>query len=390
MSRLVEGLAPSGIRRFFDIAAQMPDVISLSVGEPDFVTPWSICEAAYESMKAGHTHYTSNSGTPEFRRAVGNHLKKLYGVSYGEDEIVATIGVSEGLDLAMRTLLDPGDEVIVPEPCFVSYTACISLAGGVPVSVETHAKDGFCVSVEPIERAWTKRTKAILIGFPSNPTGATMPREAMQGIVDFARRKNLYIVSDEIYDRLTYDSVHTCVPSLRGARERTILLNGFSKAYAMTGWRIGYACGPARIIEAMVKVHQYTIMSAPTTAQIAAVEALKSESDVRAMVTEYNQRRRFIVDGLNKIGLDCHMPQGAFYAFPSIERTGLTAEEFAERLLREEHVAVVPGNAFGAGGEGHIRCSYANSLEKIQIALQRMDNFVKKQRNASTRQTAAA
>jgi aminotransferase len=388
LSKTVENLAPSGIRKFFDIAAQMQDVISLSVGEPDFVTPWSICEAAYTSMKEGHTHYTSNSGTPELRRAIIKHLEELYDVRYGEDEVLVTVGVSEGLDLAMRTLLDPGDEVIVPEPCFVSYQACVALAGGVPVSVETRAEDKFQVSVAQLEKALSPKSKAILVGFPSNPTGATMPREKMQAVVDFARRNNLYIISDEIYDRMTYVGSHTCVPSLEGARERTILLNGFSKAYAMTGWRLGYACAPASILSAMTKVHQYSIMSAPTTAQYAAIEALKSDADVREMITQYSQRRRFIVEGLNNIGLTCHMPEGAFYAFPSIRSTGLTSEEFAERLLLEEHVAVVPGNAFGAGGEGHIRCSYANGLEKIKIALQRMERFAKKV--AAEPKTAAA
>jgi len=389
LSKTVEGLAPSGIRKFFDIAAQMHDVISLSVGEPDFVTPWSVCEAAYTSMKDGHTHYTSNSGMPELRRAIVKHLQELYDVSYADNEVLVTVGVSEGLDLAMRTLLDPGDEVIVPEPCFVSYQACVALAGGIPVSVGTRAEDKFQVSVAQIEAAWTPRTKAILMGFPSNPTGATMPRDAMQAVVDFAKAKNLYIISDEIYDRMTYEGTHTCVPSLDGAQERTILLNGFSKAYAMTGWRLGYACAPGPILAAMTKIHQYTIMSAPTTAQYAAIEALKAEADVREMITQYKQRRRFIIDGLNKIGLDCHMPEGAFYAFPSIRRTGLTSEEFAERLLHEEHVAVVPGNAFGSGGEGHIRCSYANSLEKIGIAVQRMERFVKKVAGEAPKTAAA-
>ncbi len=378
LSRMVQDLAPSGIRRFFDIAAQMKDVVSLSVGEPNFVTPWYICEAAYQGMKRGDTHYTSNYGTPELRRAIGRHLDRLYGVSYDLDEILVTIGVSEGLDLTMRTILDPGDEVIVPQPCFVSYTACVSLAGGVPVPVELRAEDRFRVSAEQLDRVITPRTKAIMLGFPSNPTGATMPREALQEIVDLVRRRNLYLVSDEIYDRLTYDTDHICLASLHGARERTVLLNGFSKAYAMTGWRIGYACAPAHLLSAMMKIHSYTIMSAPTNAQTAAETALRSETELTDMVREFNMRRRLIVDGLNRMGLDCHMPQGAFYAFPSIRRTGMTSEEFADRLLHEEHVAVVPGNAFGLGGEGHVRCSYANSLEKIQVALHRMERFVQK------------
>ncbi|BDI28108.1 aminotransferase [Capsulimonas corticalis] len=380
LSRLVRELAPSGIRKFFDVAASMQDVISLGVGEPDFVTPWAIREAAINSLKSGHTNYTSTYGDLRLRTAIAKHLDAMYGVRYDpKEEVLVTIGVSEGMDVAMRVLLDPGDEVIVPEPCYVSYKPCVALAGGVPVGVETLASDQFRISVEQIDAAWTPRTKAILLGYPSNPTGATMPREALQEIVDYAVRKNLYLISDEIYDRLTYDGQHTCVAALPGAWERTITLNGFSKAYAMTGWRIGYACAPEPILSAMNKVHNYSILCAPITGQMAALEALKvGESSVVDMVGQYNQRRRLIVEGLNRLGLDCHMPQGAFYAFPSIARTGLTAEEFAERLLFDEKVAVVPGTAFGRGGEKHIRCSYATSLEKIEIALQRMERFIKK------------
>ena len=389
LSRIARELPASGIRRFFDIAAQMEDVISLGVGEPDFATPWGVREAAIYSLKQGQTTYTSNYGDLSLRQHIARHLEEMYGVQYrGADEILITVGVSEGMDLAMRALLDPGDEVIVPEPCYVSYKACVGLAGGVPVGIETRAENQFRVSVSQIEAATTPRTKAILLGYPSNPTGATMPREALQEIVDYARRRNLYLISDEIYDRLTYDGSHTCVAALPGARERTILLNGFSKAYAMTGWRIGYACAPVQILTAMMKIHSYTMLCAPIMGQKAALEALKSaEPSVRDMVGQYNQRRRLIVDGLNKIGLDCHMPQGAFYAFPSIRRTGLTAEEFAEQLLFEEHVAVVPGAAFGRGGEGHIRCSYATSLEKIHEALRRMGRFVDKV--AAERKTSA-
>ena len=380
LSRIARELPASGIRRFFDIAAQMEDVISLGVGEPDFATPWAVREAAIYSLKQGQTTYTSNYGDLTLRRHIARHLDEMYGVRYrGDDEILITVGVSEGMDLAMRAILDPGDEVIVPEPCYVSYKACVGLAGGVPVGIETRAESKFRVSVAQIEAATTPRTKAILLGYPSNPTGATMPREALQEIVDYARRRNLYVISDEIYDRLTYDGAHTCVAALPGAQERTILLNGFSKAYAMTGWRIGYACAPEPILTAMMKIHSYTMLCAPIMGQKAALEAIKNaEPSVRDMVGQYNQRRRLIVDGLNAIGLDCHMPQGAFYAFPSIQRTGLTAEEFAERLLFEEHVAVVPGPAFGKGGEGHIRCSYATSLEKIHEALRRMGRFVEK------------
>lgn len=380
LSRAVRTLAPSGIRRFFDIAAQMEDVISLSVGEPDFVTPWSIREAAIQSLERGPTPYTSNHGILELRQGISRHLEALYGVRYRpEDEILVTVGVSEGMDVAMRVLLDPGDEVLVPEPCYVSYKPCVSLAGGVPVGIPTYAEEDFLISIPRLEAALTPRTKAVLLGYPSNPTGAAMPRAVLEEVVAFARRHNLYIVSDEIYDRLTYDGDHTCVASLPGAWERTITLNGFSKAYAMTGWRVGYVCAPPAILAAMVKVHAYTIMCVSTVAQRAAIEALRTaEPAVEEMVRQYNQRRRLIVDGMNKAGLPCHTPQGAFYAFPSVAGTKLSADEFAERLLHEEHVAVVPGTAFGMGGEGHIRCSYATSLEKIEEALRRIGRFVQK------------
>lgn len=386
LSKSANAIPPSGIRKFFDIAAQMKDIISLGVGEPDFVTPWSIREAAIYSLEKGETNYTSNYGLPELRKLIAVHLQKLYGVQYsGEDEIVVTVGVSEGLDLAMRTILDPGDEVLVPEPCYVSYKPCIALAGGTAVGVITKAENNFSVTVKELEAARSSRTKAILVGFPSNPTGATMAREALQEMVDFAVKHNLYLVSDEIYDRLTYDTKHVCLASLKGARERTILLNGFSKAYAMTGWRVGYACAPHGILTVMNKIHAYTALCAPITAQRAAIDALKhGESAVQDMVREYGRRRRLIVDGLNRIGLACHVPQGAFYAFPNVSSTGLSSEEFAERLLYEEHVAVVPGTAFGAGGEAHIRCSYATSREKIEVALQRMAKFVETIKSGSS------
>jgi aminotransferase len=378
MSESASALPVSGIRRFFDVAAQMQDVISLGVGEPDFFTPWCIREAAIYALERGQTTYTSNHGLLELRREIAKLLKRLYNVSYKpDDEIVVTVGVSEGLDLAMRTLLDPGDEVLVPEPCYVSYKPTITLAGGRAIGIETTAADKFRVSVTALEQHLTPRTKAILLGYPSNPTGATMPRAQMEEVVQFAVKNGLYIVSDEIYDRLTYEGAHTCVSSIPGARDRTILLNGFSKAYAMTGWRIGYACGPSDIISVMNRIHSYTMLCAPTIGQKAALEALKSgESEVVEMVAQYGQRRRLIVDGLNAIGLKCRMPDGAFYAFPSIESTGLSSEEFAERLLYQEKVAVVPGTAFGAGGEGHVRCSYATAIDKIEIALQRMKIFV--------------
>lgn len=380
LARNAAGIPPSGIRKFFDIAAQMKDVVSLGVGEPDFVTPWSIREQAIYSLEKGETNYTSNYGLIELRQAIARHLAARYEVTYNpENEILVTIGVSEALDLVMRTVLNPGDEVLVPEPCYVSYKPCITLAGGTPVGVATTADDGFAVKVDALEAAVTPRTKALLLGFPSNPTGASMTRDALQEVVDFAVRRNLFIISDEIYDRLSYDTEHVCLPSLKGAWSRTILLNGFSKAYAMTGWRVGYACAPQSILSVMMKIHAYTALCAPITAQKGALEALRhGELSVQEMVQEYNRRRRFIVEGLNRIGLQCHMPQGAFYAFPKVSETGLSSEEFCQRLLFEEHVAVVPGTAFGAGGEDHIRCSYATSHEKIEIALQRMASFIAK------------
>ncbi len=370
----------SGIRRFFDIAASMQDVISLGVGEPDFTTPWNIREAAIYSIERGQTSYTSNYGLIELRRAISKHVVQLYNTSYDPDtEILVTVGVSEALDLAFRAVLDPGDEVLVPEPCYVSYKPCVTLAGGNAVGVQTSAEDGFQCRAEQFERVITPRTKAILLGYPSNPTGSTMPRNELQRIVDLASERGLYIVSDEIYDRLTYDQEHVCVSSLRGARERTIYLNGFSKAYAMTGWRTGYVCAPEEILRILMKIHSYTMLCAPIASQKAALEALhRGEAPLRDMVAQYNQRRRLIVDGFNRIGLKCRMPEGAFYAFPDIEATGLGAEDFAERLLFDERVAVVPGTAFGTGGEGHVRCSYANSLERIEEALSRIGRLTAK------------
>jgi aminotransferase len=380
LSNIVESLPPSGIRRFFDIVASMKDVVSLGVGEPDFVTPWAFREAAIYSIERGQTQYTSNYGLLELRKLIDGHLRGLYGVGYDpQTEILVTVGVSEGMDIAMRAILNPGDEVIVPEPCYVSYKPCVQLAGGLAVGIETTAETGFVPTMEELEAALTPRTKAILFGYPSNPTGGTLTLEQAQAMVDFATKHDLFIVSDEIYDRLTYEGKHISIPSLPGARERTILLNGFSKAYAMTGWRLGYACAPERILTAMVKIHAYTIMCAPITAQKAAIEALSNgEFAVKDMVGHYNRRRRLIVAGLNEIGLDCHLPNGAFYAFPSIRITGMTSEHFAERLLFEEQVAVVPGTAFGMGGEGHIRCSYATAIDKIEVAIQRMGRFVRK------------
>jgi aminotransferase len=380
ISERAKRLSPSGIRKFFDLLAGMEGVISLGVGEPDYATPWHISEAAVRSLERGNTMYTSNSGIPELRELTAKHLKEKYNVEYDPDnEILMTVGVSEALDLAMRAILNAGDEVIMTDPHYVAYDSCVILAEGKPVMVPTYASNNFAVEARDIEAKITKKTKAILIGFPSNPTGAIMPREKLLELANVARRHNLIVISDEIYARLTYDTEHTCYASLPGVKENTILLNGFSKAYAMTGWRIGYAAASKEITAAMTKIHQYTIMCAPTPAQVAAIEALKTgEPDVVEMVEDYNRRRKVIVKGLNDIGLICYEPKGAFYAFPSITCTGMTSEEFSEKLLTEEKVAVVPGSAFGACGEGYVRCCYATSLADIEEALKRMGRFVKK------------
>ncbi len=379
LSQRVAGLKPSGIRKFFDIAATMKDVISLGIGEPDFTTPHPILEAGIRSLQAGETHYTSNSGKLEVRQAVAANLKRLYGVSYDPaSEIILTVGVSEALYLAFTAILDPGDEVIIPTPCFVSYQAEVILAGGVPVEIPSRLENNFQLDPDQVRKAITPRTKAIFVGYPSNPTGAVAERETLLEVAKIAIENDLLLVSDEIYDRLVYDFNHVCVPALgEEIKQRTILLGGLSKAYAMTGWRIGYACGPADIIKGLVRIHQYTIMSAPTTAQDAALEALThGEKYVQEMVAEYDRRRRLVVSGLNKLGLNTFEPRGAFYAFPNIKASGMEDETFAETLLKEEHVAVVPGNAFGAGGEGFVRCSYATAYEKIEEALQRMERFM--------------
>ncbi len=380
VSERVCRVPPSGIRRFFDIAATMPDVISLGIGEPDFVTPPHILEAGIRSLQRGETHYTSNSGTIELREAVARHLKERYGVSYDpEREILITVGVSEGIYLAMNAFIDPGDEVIVPQPCFVAYTAEVLLAGGNPVPIATRVEDHFQVTPEQVEAAVTPRTKAILLGYPNNPTGAVMSRENMEAVGEVIQRHDLLVISDEIYDRLVYGVEHVCVASLPGLWERTVLLGGFSKDYAMTGWRLGYAAAPAELLAPLRKIHQYTIMSAPTTAQAAALAALTNgDACVQEMVAEYDRRRRLIVEGLNSIGLPCFEPKGAFYAFPYVAHSGMSDEEFAARLLEEEQVAVVPGSAFGEAGKGYVRCSYATAYEKIEEALERMARFVRR------------
>jgi aminotransferase len=380
ISRRANRLSPSGIRKFFDLLYGMEGVISLGVGEPDFSTPWHIREAAIESIEKGQTMYTSNSGTPELRKEVARQLKADYGIEYDPvNEILITVGVSEALDLAMRAILDPGDEVILPDPSFVAYPSSIILAEGIPVNIPTSEETNFEISAADIDRCLSRKTRGILIGYPSNPTGAVMSRQKLAEIADLVRASNLTVFSDEIYAKLTYGVEHTCFASLPGMKEHTVLLGGFSKAYAMTGWRIGYAAAPREIIAAMTKIHQYTMMCASTMGQVAALEALKGDQDcVREMVEDYNRRRLVIVKGLCDIGLSCFEPKGAFYAFPSIRRTGMNSEEFAERLLAEEKVAVVPGSAFGACGEGYVRCCYATSLADIEEALRRIKRFVRK------------
>jgi len=380
ISHRVQSVPPSGIRRFFDIAATMKNVISLGIGEPDFVTPEPILKAGMASLQHGETHYTSNSGILELRQAVTRNLKRLYGVDYDpETEILITVGVSEALYLALTAILDPGDEVIVPQPCFVAYTAEVVFAGGVPVTIATKVEDNFQVTAEAIERTITPRTKALLIGYPNNPTGAVMSRENLIQIGRLAEKHDLVVISDEIYDRLVYDGAHVCFATLPGMLSRTITLGGFSKGYAMTGWRLGYAAAPSELLAAMRKIHQYTIMSAPTTAQVAGVEALASgEKFVQEMVAEYDRRRRLLVGGLNTLGLDCFEPKGAFYAFPSVAKSGMDDEGFAESLLQEEQVAVVPGSAFGESGKGFVRLCYATAYEKIEEALNRMEKFMRR------------
>lgn len=380
VSQSVQQLRPSGIRKYFDIAATMEDVITLGIGEPDFVTPRHIVEKSIESLRYGQTGYTNNSGTIELRRAIAAYIERLYGVSYNpDDQIIVTVGVSEAMWLALRAILDPGDEVLVVEPCFVANAAAVEMAGGVPVRVDTFVEDDFQVTGATLEAAVTPRTKAILINYPNNPTGAVMSRERMLDIAAVAEKYDLLVLSDEIYERLIYGVEHVNFAALPGMYERTILMSGMSKTFAMTGWRIGYVSAPAEIMDAIRKLHQYLIMSASTVGQVAAVEALThGEAAVRDMHHEYDLRRRLIVDGFNQLGLTCFEPRGAFYAFPSIAATGLSDEEFCERLLYEERVALVPGSAFGQCGGGFVRASYATSREHIEIALERMARFMRR------------
>jgi aminotransferase len=378
INKTVSALKPSGIRKFFDIAATMDDVISLGIGEPDFTTPRPIIDAGIRALEKGETHYTSNSGIMELRKGIAEHLEKLYGVKYDPvNEIIITVGVSEALYLTFSAILEPGDEVIIPTPCFVSYQAEVELACGKPVEIFTNMEDDFKPDPAVIEKAITPKTKAILLGYPNNPTGAVADRETLEAIAKIAEKHDLIMISDEIYDRLVYDHDFVCFPSIDGMHDRTVLLGGFSKSYAMTGWRIGYAAGPASIIKGLVRIHQYSVMSAPTISQYGAIEALKvGEPYLQDMLKEYNRRRKMIHKGLNDLGLPTFEPHGAFYVFPSIHNTGLTDEEFAEKLLMEEKVAVVPGSAFGDAGIGFLRCSYATNYDLIEQALERIERFL--------------
>ena len=379
LSPVANGLKPSGIRRFFDIAAEMDHVISLGVGEPDFKTPWAIRQEAIRTLEKGQTWYTANAGLLPLRQEIARYLKNAVGVEYHpKDEILVSVGGSEAIDLCVRALVQPGDQVLIPQPSFVCYDPIVQLAGGTPVIIQTKAENQFRLTPQELEEKITPSTKLLVLPYPNNPTGAVMKREHLEAIAPVIQKHDLLVLSDEIYSELTYSGKHVSIASLPGMAQRTVVINGFSKSFAMTGWRLGYAAGPAPIIGLMVKIHQYAIMSAPTMSQYAAVEALKScMSSVEEMRQEYNLRRRYLVDALNKMGLSCFEPEGAFYVFPSIQSTGLTSEEFCEKLLQKERVAVVPGNAFGECGEGHVRISYSYSINHLKEALKRIQRFVR-------------
>ncbi len=382
LSDKIVTIKPSGIRKFFDIVNEMEDAISLGVGEPDFDTPWHIRDEGIYSLEKGRTFYTSNSGLKELRNEIANYMKRTQGITYDPaHEIIITVGGSEAIDLAFRAMINPGDEVLIPQPSYVSYEPCAILADAVPVIIELKEEDEFRLTAQQLRNAITDKTKILVLPFPNNPTGAIMEKKDLEEIAEVIREKDLYVVSDEIYGELTYKDKHVSIASLPGMQERTILINGFSKAYAMTGWRLGYACAPKAIMEQMIKIHQFAIMCAPTTSQYAAVEALRNgDDDVKGMRESYNQRRRFLMHAFAKMGLQCFEPYGAFYVFPCIKEFGLSSEEFAERLLREEKVAVVPGTAFGDCGEGFLRISYAYSLENLKIALEKIEKFVERLR----------
>ena len=377
LSKAITEIQPSGIRRFFDAASTMSNVISLGVGEPDFDTPWHVREEGIYSLEKGRTFYTGNSGLLELREEIGRYLDRRFGLSYSADEILVTVGGSEAIDIGFRTMLDPGDEVIIPEPCYVSYLPCVKLAGGVPVRLPLEEKDQFKLTKKKLLSAITDKTKILVLPFPNNPTGAILNREELQIIADIVKEHDLFVMSDEIYSELNYEGGHVSIASIPGMRERTIVINGFSKSYAMTGWRLGYAAGPKEIMKQMLKIHQFVIMCAPTTSQYAAIEALRNgDEDVRRMRESYDERRRFLVNALNEMGLPCFEPKGAFYVFPNISAYGMTSEEFARRLLEQERVAVVPGTAFGECGEGFLRISYAYSIDNLKKALDKIEKFI--------------
>lgn len=380
LSKTALELEPSGIRKFFDLASSMEGVISLGVGEPDFITPWNIRESAIKALEDGYTSYTANAGLLELREEIAEYLQRKFNLGYqAENQIIVTVGASQAIDLAFRSILNPGDEVLIIEPAFVAYTSLVTLAGGVPVRIATHAGNEFKITAEQIESAITERTKAILLCSPNNPTGTCLSKEELTEIAKVIIKRNLFVVSDEIYAELSYDQDYTSIANIPEMYERTILINGFSKGFAMTGWRLGFTAAPKPITDIMVKLYQYTTMCASHMLQRGAIEALRNGSEqVEKMRRSYRRRRNLIVESFNRIGLDCHMPGGAFYVFPSIKKTGLTSEEFAEKLLHEEKVAVVPGNAFGASGEGYIRCSYASSIEQLQEAVNRIERFLHK------------
>ncbi|MDD6735686.1 MAG: aminotransferase class I/II-fold pyridoxal phosphate-dependent enzyme [Clostridiales bacterium] len=380
LTKSIQSIAPSGIRKFFDVVATMEDAISLGVGEPDFVTPWPIREAGIYSLEKGRTYYTANAGLMELRQEICNYTNRKYGISYdAKSEVLVTVGGSEAIDLMIRCVVTPGDEVIIPEPSFVCYKPCTQMSGGVPVVIETKEEDNFRLTPRQLREKITDRTKLLILPFPNNPTGAVMSKKDLEAIAEVLRGTDIMVLSDEIYGELRYDDEgHTPFSAIDGMRERTVVVNGFSKAFAMTGWRLGYAMGPAPVIKQMLKLHQYGIMSSPTTSQFAAIEALRScDKETEKMRQEYNYRRRYIVDGFRSMGLSCFEPLGAFYVFPCIKSMGMTSEEFANRLLQEEKVAVVPGTAFGPCGEGFIRCSYAYSINSIEEALSRISKFAK-------------
>lgn len=378
LSKQAVGLKPSGIRKFFDIVSEMEDAISLGVGEPDFDTPWHIRDEGIYSLEKGRTFYTSNSGLLELRQEICNYIKRKQGVDYDpKHEVLITVGGSEAIDIGLRAVINPGDEVLIPQPSFVSYEPCAIMAGGVPVIIELKEENEFRLTAEELENAITEKTKILILPFPNNPTGAIMEREDLEAIAEVIQKHDILVMSDEIYAELTYKEKHVSIIEMEGMRERTILINGFSKAYAMTGWRLGYACGPREIVEQMTKLHQFAIMCAPTTSQYAAIEALRNgDDDVQEMKTAYNQRRRYLINAFREMGLSCFEPFGAFYIFPCIKEFGMTSEAFAERFLAEEKVAVVPGTAFGDCGEGFLRISYAYSLDTLKLAIGKLADFV--------------